>query len=192
MSSKTIPQDQFTQDAMKIIGAPRYVTISGKKMSPSILFSPALAESMLYWSAQAKSHKLFGKNILNISIVADFSRIAFARIERLDHAAAHSGTGDVGLGLATSLLVVSHAMDEILQPSRSNPRFDFEDVVLLFRDSVSKRYQNGETIKHGDIQLNNVFHDKICKPSRDSFSRPGTTGHVRKDKVNSGLRDNRL
>ena len=92
---KTNPQDTFTQDAMSIVGAPRYVIINGKKMSPSVLFSPALAESMLYWLSQSESYKLFGKNILDLSVVADPSRISYSRIERLKHLASHAGTAEI-------------------------------------------------------------------------------------------------
>lgn len=165
MTMETMPQDRFTQDAMNIIGAPRYVVISGKKMSPSILFSPALAESMLYWSAQSESAKLFGKNILDLSVVADSKRISFSRIDRLSHTAAHSRTGDMGAGLATSLLVVSHAMEMMLKPSRLNPSFDYEEAILSFRELVSKKYKDGEEIKPSDVRLNDVFYDRISKPS---------------------------
>lgn len=157
----TRPQDTFTQDAMSVVGAPRYVIINGKKMSPSVLFSPALAESMLYWLSQSESYKLFGKNILDVTVVADSSRISYSRIDRMSHLAAHAGTADMGLGLATSLLVVSHAMEQILRPSRLDASFDYESLILSFRGVVARKYGDGDEVKPGDIQLNTTFYDNI-------------------------------
>jgi hypothetical protein len=162
----TAPQDVFTQDAMKVISAPRFVQIAGKKMSPSVLFSPALAESMLYWLSQSESHRLFGQNIMSLSVVSDKNMISHSRIDRIAHTPAHSRTGDVGVGLASSLLLVSYSMDAILKPARNNPKFDYEDIILTFRSVVSQKYSHGEVIKPNDVSLNNAIYDKIDRVAR--------------------------
>jgi hypothetical protein len=162
----TAPQDVFTQDAMKVISAPRYVLIAGKKMSPSVLFSPALAESMLYWLVQSESQRLFGQNIMSLSVVSDKNMISHTRINEIQHTPAHSRTGDTGLGLASSLLLVSYSMDALLKPSRLNPKFDYEDVILTFRSLVSRKYKDGEVVRPNDVSLNNAIYDKIEKVSR--------------------------
>jgi len=90
----------FTSSALRVVGTPRFINVQKKKVSPSILFSSALAESVLYWSAGSLSLRLHNENLLGLEVVCAPSEVSGTRIKSVDTKNNFNEDGTLRLGLA--------------------------------------------------------------------------------------------
>lgn len=164
--------DSFTSSALRLVGTPRFINVQNKKVSPSLLFSPALAESILFWSAGSLSMRLHSENILGLKIVCAPSEVSGTRLESIDKVNTINKDGTLSLGLASGLLILADSVDSIMKPARKDPNYDYSDFVLNFREVVLKNYSPGETLSFDDFKLNNVFYNNIVAPSINRNSKP--------------------
>lgn len=153
-------------DALKVIGAPRHVNVRGKKITPTVMFSPALGESMLFWLATSISEKLHSQSLLNLNVVADSKSVSGSKIVSMDDSAALLNDGTLGIGLASSLLIIGEAADQIFTPARSDRNFDYGNLFFEFRECVLSKYRDGEKLPAQDYDLNTLLDRRVFKAAR--------------------------
>lgn len=153
----------YTNVMLDVIGMPRSVNIKGRAVDPAILFSPALAESLLFWHAASLSSKLHGEILLGTRLVADPEMISGVRLANTSLMPSLTENSP-GLGLASAVMLISESGSRIIAPCRKNPNFDYERPILSFREAVRRRYDAGAEISPDDIVLQTVFYDTIVKP----------------------------
>jgi hypothetical protein len=169
--------DMYTQAMLKIVGAPQSINLNGKKVSPSLLVSPALGESALFWLASSISLKMHGEVLLDSVIVADRSKISGTRLVSVDKETTLSLNGYLKPGLASALMMISEAGSQILSPGRKHPNFDYAPMVLAFREAVLMHYNNGDQLKFDDFNISRVFYDTILQPTMAvSYTPPEISG----------------
>lgn len=166
--------DLYTKAMLEIVGMPRSVKIRGKNVSPEILFSSSLCESMLFWQAASMSVRLHDEVLLKTVVVADKKSVSGAKLVSLDRDRDIEREG-LGIGLASSLMILSGAGDIIISPSRKHEGFDYSDSIYAFREAINKGYADGQVLDPSDHVLNSVFYDTIVKPSRAIVYKPEDT-----------------
>ena len=75
--------DFYTESMMKIVGMPKKVTLYGKSVPTELLFSPSMAESLLYWHASNISMNLHGEVLLDTRVVSAPDEVSGTRLESL-------------------------------------------------------------------------------------------------------------
>jgi hypothetical protein len=170
--------DFYTKSMMDIVGMPRYVNVNSKRVSPDILFSPAIAESLLYWQAASLSLRLHKSVLLGVEVVYSTSAVSFTELVSLKK---EKFDGDGNNGLAYGLLLLAAAGEYIIKPARKHANFDYAPLITDFRAAVKKNYEPGQVLLPDDFNLNSVFYDNITKPNRDvRYSPPELSQGVKR------------
>lgn len=161
--------DFYTKIMMEIVGMPRLINIQSKRVSPAILFSSALAESLLFWQSQSMSLRLHGHNVLGIEVISSPEMVSGTEILRIEK---NHSDAEADSGLGAGLMMLAAAGDYIIQPARKHANFDYAPLIIGFRDAVEKHYDGGSVLDPSDFYLNSVFYDNITKPNRDVNYKP--------------------
>ncbi len=172
--------DAYTSSVLDIIDMPKHVCIKGKECTPAVLFSPALCESLLFWHAASLSDRLHGEVTLDTKVVADRNAVSGMRLASINKEPSLFDDGKELIGLASGVLLLAEAGDQIISPSRKHASFDYQEVIFAFREEVFKRYADGEPLNPSDHALNTIFYDNITKPARAQVYQSPT--------VSSGMR----
>jgi hypothetical protein len=158
--------DNYILHALKIIGAPRLISIQNKKVAPAILFSPALGEPLVFWLASSISKKLHGKSLMHCDVVADHKRVSGAYLRFEERYSMTDSQGSFEMSLAASLLILSESADQILSPARSNPNYDYAPLIIEFRETILRNYNANTIVSPDDFQLNTVLEKRVFKAAR--------------------------
>ncbi len=163
--------DFYTESMMKIVGMPKKVTLYGKSVPTELLFSPSMAESLLYWHASNISMNLHGEVLLDTRVVSAPDEVSGTRLESLTKEFSVQGDNPA-MGLAASLMILSAAGDDIISPMKKHRNFYFAPLIMGFREAVRVGYDKGDVLKANDFKLASVFYDTIVKPARDVRYQP--------------------
>lgn len=155
----------YTDIMLKIISMPKNINIKGKSVSPAVLFSPALCESLLFWQASSISMKLHDSVLLDTKVAADSDLVSGSKLVSFNDGFNLGEKGD-GVGLASGLMLLSAAGDQIISPARKHANFDYSPIILGFREVITKNYNKGDILKPDDFELNTFFYDNIVRPNR--------------------------
>jgi hypothetical protein len=159
-------------ESVMLAGAPRFLTIRGRQIDPHVLFSPVVGESLLFWMAQSLSEQLHGVNLLGVSVRANDSAVSGARLHHEPFPKVPElGDGEL-VSKAAALMITTETASRILMPARQNPKFDYEGVIVGFREKVIEQYKNGETLKTSDISLHNIVYNELSKPAQQVKHKP--------------------
>lgn len=164
--------DIYTHAMLKIISMPRMFNVKGKSVEPGVLFSPSLLEPMLYWHASSLSMRLHDEVLMNTSLKRDDKSVSGISLVSVNKDLEIKNK-KIGMGLAASLMIIAESADQLVAPARNRKNFDYAPVILGFRETVCKLYDNGDFISPKDHLLNTYFYDNIVKPAR----REGTGVH---------------
>lgn len=152
---------EYTNLALRIVGAPRAVTVNGKHIDPAVMLSPALGEPLSVWMAQSISNKLHGQNIPGIQLVCDPKAVSGCRVV---NGAVGSEESIMGLGEASKLLLLSEAVDQILSPAKRIRGYDYGELIMSFNTLIDKKYLPGQEVLTSDMDLNDLVYERLQKP----------------------------
>jgi hypothetical protein len=152
---------EYTKFALRIVGAPRTVNVSGKNIAPEVMSSPAFGEPLSIWMAQSLANKLHGSNMLGVKLVGDPKAISGCRVLTDANVGENAPTE---LGEASKLLLLSEAIDQILSPAKKMRNYDYAELIMNFNALISKKYLPGEEILTSDMDLNNLVYERLQKP----------------------------
>jgi hypothetical protein len=154
----------YKKEALVIIGAPRHVNLNGKKISPEMLLSSALAEPMMYWLAQSLSQRMHGDNLLGVRVIADHTGVSGAKMAKSDPQEVEKTRISSGLGLASGLLILCESVDQILMPAKLIPDFDYDELLMDFRKVVRRDYGQDAAVSPNDFHLNDLIFERLHRP----------------------------
>ncbi|MBD78046.1 MAG: hypothetical protein CL840_03745 [Crocinitomicaceae bacterium] len=152
---------EYTNLALRIVGAPRAVNVNGKHIDPAVMLSPALGEPLSVWMAQSISNKLHGTSIPGLQLVGDPKAVSGCRVVTSPVDVEASA---LGLGEASKLLLLSEAVDQILSPAKRIRGYDYGDLIMSFNALIDKKYLPGQEVLTSDMDLNNLVYEQLQKP----------------------------
>lgn len=158
--------EPYVVSALKIIGAPRHIVIQSKRVSPGILFSPALGESILFWLGNSISSRLHGEHVLGSQVVVDKDRVSGTYVGQIEKSPSIIQKNMPNQSLASGLLILSESAEQILAPAKKDRNYDFADLIVGFRDIVSSKYNKGDFVLPTDFDVADLFNEVVFKKVR--------------------------
>lgn len=150
------------EQALKLVQSPDHVSVKGRALPPSMLFTPPLAEPLVYWLTASMSKRLLSHPNNHQEFIADPEHLmGMRRVVQHDISVSEYVNSH---GAATQLLICAEAISDILTPSKINPKYDYGDLLVTFRDQVDYHYQPGSIVDPNDVHLHKILYNKLHAP----------------------------
>lgn len=145
--------------AINLIQVPHRISVSGKAITPEILFGPTLAEPLVHWLSDSMSRRLLNRQNVAGEFIADPQHLMGMRWKKQTDI---SPSEYINFhGEASRLLILAEAISEIIEPARKNPQFDYADLLITFRDQVDFHYRPGDLVHPDDVHLHKILYNKL-------------------------------
>lgn len=155
--------------ALSLLYPPKDVMLNGRRVPPAILFSPAVAESILFWLASSECAKLHRVELPRVEVVAKKEALSGC-------VANHTPLATSGalaekhlthpIGAAARLMLLASAAEKLLYPTKRHPDYDYNSLILSFNRVVTGIVPENKVVPVSDFQLNDVVLKMLIEPAR--------------------------
>lgn len=155
--------------ALSLLYPPKDVMLNGRRVPPAILFSPAVAEPILFWLASSVCAKLHQINLPRVEVVARREALSGCVAIHTPIGAANSKDGSIFLhpiGSAARLMLLASAAESLLSPTKRHPDYDYNNLLLSFNRVVTGLIPENGEVPVSDFQLNEVVFKTLIEPAR--------------------------
>lgn len=146
-------------DTFKIVSMPRQISVRGRQVPPGILFSSSLAEPLVYWLAASMGERLFGGSGSWGSLRADPKHLmGMSWLPTPETSISQQITDH---GIAQQFLILSEAVAQVVAPAIHNPKFDYAELLVTFRDAVDFHYAAGDIVSVNQLDLHKILYNQL-------------------------------